>query len=64
MTVTEFQTVRQLPDGTTLILYVNPEYKKGRRGEYGCVKCGNKYDTFDEGRECAIRDWKKELGAS
>lgn len=59
----EFQTVRVDDDGNVRILYVNPEYKAGRlAGAYACVKCGNKHHTFDEARECAIADWKRELG--
>jgi hypothetical protein len=38
---------------------VNPDRKMGVGGaEFKCRKCYRVYDTFDEGRDCAIADWK------
>lgn len=39
-----------------IIIRVNPDRKDGK---FKCSQCGNPFDTFEEGRKCAVKDLRR-----
>ena len=48
----------------TIIFNPNPIKIASASHPWRCVRCGNKYRSADEGRECAIADYEKTYGRS